>query len=392
MKNFKSIFIGAGLIAGIQGCSLEAPSREVDLRLDLSEIVRDYEEKASPSTISGFTCLGVNIVGPGIPDSSMNPTPDLSTVISGMLAGQSCGYRGVIAGPILPVSGSYPASELTLTVPSGANRLIQVFGIVDTRAGAPACATGSAFANDQSNLTPKAEIYEISRAKLDLMTGQTVSLVNNWPAGGDDSRRINCSNSSSVPAITINSITTSLTAVTNVASWTLVSSVTGTYNEYCWLENDTTVANCSWTAGSIPGTITVSGTNNAKVVSFWVRNTATGGISARYDLPSVTLDTMIPNITLIAPMGGESYTQSTTQNILWSSSDANLGANPVMIEFSQDMGVSYSMVASGVPNSGSFAWTVPVVMSPNCRIRITVSDLAGNMNQFSSPGNFSVGP
>lgn len=63
--------------------------------------------------------------------------------------------------------------------------------------------------------------------------------------------------------------------------------VTGTYADYCILENSTTVASCSWTAGTLPASFVVSSTQNAKVLSVWLRDAALN-VSARVDTNSVT--------------------------------------------------------------------------------------------------------
>ena len=51
--------------------------------------------------------------------------------------------------------------------------------------------------------------------------------------------------------------------------------VTGTYSSYCILENDTTVGDCSWLAGSLPSTYAVTSAPGAIVLSIWIRKTPT---------------------------------------------------------------------------------------------------------------------
>ena len=83
---------------------------------------------------------------------------------------------------------------------------------------------------------------------------------------------------------------------TNTTTYSLTyGTITGSYASYCILENSTTVGSCTWTAGSVPASFTVSGTNNAKVLSVWLKDSA-GNISARVDTNSVTLDTTTPSL------------------------------------------------------------------------------------------------
>ncbi len=67
------------------------------------------------------------------------------------------------------------------------------------------------------------------------------------------------------------------------------SQTNGTYSHYCILENSTTVASCSWTAGTLPSEYTIPATDAAYVLSFWIKDAA-GNVSARVDTNSVTFD------------------------------------------------------------------------------------------------------
>lgn len=77
---------------------------------------------------------------------------------------------------------------------------------------------------------------------------------------------------------------------TNSTTYNLTSTTNETAANYCILENSTVVANCSWQSGSLPSTFVVSTTNNAKILTAWVKDAA-GNISAATNSNSVTLDT-----------------------------------------------------------------------------------------------------
>lgn len=101
-------------------------------------------------------------------------------------------------------------------------------------------------------------------------------------------------------------------AQTNTASSIALSSsgLSGTYSHYCLLQNDTTVGNCVWTAGTLPASVNLTGGDGAKVISAWLR-TASGTVSSRIDSNSVTLDTVAPELGSVT-VGNSSPTTSST--------------------------------------------------------------------------------
>lgn len=108
-------------------------------------------------------------------------------------------------------------------------------------------------------------------------------------------------------------------AVTNVSPtnsqiYTLAyGAITGTYAQYCLRENNTSTAGCSWNSGSLPATFTVSSTENAKILSLWLRDAA-GNLSNRVDSNSVTLDLTVPQLASVS-ITNPSPTSSTTLNL-----------------------------------------------------------------------------
>ncbi len=68
------------------------------------------------------------------------------------------------------------------------------------------------------------------------------------------------------------------------------------------------------------------------------------------------------------PAGNETLTGGATYTITWVSAGSQSTVN---IQFSSNNGSSWSNVASGVENNGSYLWTVPSVSSDNCLLRIS---------------------
>ncbi len=102
------------------------------------------------------------------------------------------------------------------------------------------------------------------------------------------------------------------------------------------------------------------------------------------------IDAQPPLVALNAPDGGESWPLGATRYVTWSASDAS-GVDSVTILLSTDSGVTYpDVIASGVPNSGSYSWTVSGPMVATCRVRVIAHDHASNMAVDESNADFTI--
>ena len=102
---------------------------------------------------------------------------------------------------------------------------------------------------------------------------------------------------------------------------------------------------------------------------------------------TITVQDNTPKLSLLAPVGGESWFSGITKNITWS---ANAVEN-VKIEFSSDNGSSWSTVVASTPAvTGSYAWTLPNVVSANCEVKI--SDVSNASLLSVSAAAFSISP
>lgn len=174
----------------ISACSLEGKKNKSLLNLmfqgrtenPLSTFDR-VSVRSAPSDITGFSCLGVNVVGPGIADTGGQPEsfPNFGPLLA---RENSCAYRGAVAGPFY-LNGSNPIN-VSIEVPTGAPRIIQMVGVTN----AAACTPGN-FVNDTGGSTGPG-VYEIGRAVTDLFSDKAVTIVNDYPSGGDEDRRVDC--------------------------------------------------------------------------------------------------------------------------------------------------------------------------------------------------------
>ena len=84
------------------------------------------------------------------------------------------------------------------------------------------------------------------------------------------------------------------------------------------------------------------------------------------------------SVQVLAPNGGENWNGGSVHDITWSTTGS--GAF-VSIDYSTNAGSSWISVLSGTANDGSYGWTVPATVSPNCLVR--VSDTSGDPSDVS---------
>lgn len=103
-------------------------------------------------------------------------------------------------------------------------------------------------------------------------------------------------------------------------------------------------------------------------------------------------DTVPPVVSLSSPTGGELWFANSLQPILWNAID-NVAVTGIDLALSTDGGVTYPvLVASGLPNSGIFNWSIPNLPTGQARIAVTAHDGAGHTATATSPSNFTILP
>jgi hypothetical protein len=80
-----------------------------------------------------------------------------------------------------------------------------------------------------------------------------------------------------------------------------------------------------------------------------------------------TIVTM-PSLTVLTPNGGEIIILGASYDITWSSTGT---VGDVKIEYTTDNGSTWVPVIASTANDGSHTWSVPTVVSANCKIRIS---------------------
>jgi hypothetical protein len=104
-----------------------------------------------------------------------------------------------------------------------------------------------------------------------------------------------------------------------------------------------------------------------------------------YDDSDNTFSILAPTLTVLLPNGGENWNAGTIHNITWNSTGAFTDVN---IEYTTDNGINWLSVAANTTNDGTYAWTVPATLSPNCLVRI--KDAVDSSPEDTSNAIFSI--
>jgi hypothetical protein len=108
------------------------------------------------------------------------------------------------------------------------------------------------------------------------------------------------------------------------------------------------------------------------------------------DSNTFILDTQNPEVTLLAPIGGEEWFSGTYNNILWYATDSNLASTPIELYYSPDEGIHWQVITNPTENSGTYYWMIPSLSSNQMKIKIMITDSYGNIGQDFSDGLFSI--
>lgn len=102
------------------------------------------------------------------------------------------------------------------------------------------------------------------------------------------------------------------------------------------------------------------------------------------------VDTESPAVDLLAPDGGEVLHYGETFDITWTGGD-NEQILYCDLHLSPDSGASWPYVVAGAQeNTGLYEWSIPLVHSNACRIKITAYDPSWNRVSDASSGDFTI--
>jgi agmatine deiminase len=106
-------------------------------------------------------------------------------------------------------------------------------------------------------------------------------------------------------------------------------------------------------------------------------------------VPSLAPDP-VPHAALTAPNGGELWITGESHDITWTATD-DVGVTSVDLLLSTDSGATFPQtIASGLANTGSYAWTVPALFSAHARVKVVAHDADGNAGEDASDADFTL--
>lgn len=105
-------------------------------------------------------------------------------------------------------------------------------------------------------------------------------------------------------------------------------------------------------------------------------------------VPAATVDTTPPIVSVTSPSGG-SRTANSSGLITWTATDSG-GVAGVSLYLSLDNGGTYSPLALGIPNSGSYTWFPANRPSTQARVRVVAVDNAFNRGTNQSTTAFAI--
>ena len=87
----------------------------------------------------------------------------------------------------------------------------------------------------------------------------------------------------------------------------------------------------------------------------------------------------LPAAHVTAPAGGELWLAGSTQTIRWNATDTrNSSLSSVDLAYSTDGGANWTPIATAIPDSGSFDWTVPAAATDAALVRVTARAADGD--------------
>jgi hypothetical protein len=146
------------------------------------------------------------------------------------------------------------------------------------------------------------------------------------------------------------------------------------------------------TANQLTATITApdQATGGTKTITVFTPAPGGGTSNGQTLTISGAADTTPPVVSLTSPAGGESWAASSIHPITWTATD-NVLVSAVDLALSTDGGATFpTAIATGIANSGSFNWTVPLNLTTTARVRVRAFDSAGNVGSDSSHTSFAI--
>ena len=158
-----------------------------------------------------------------------------------------------------------------------------------------------------------------------------------------------------------------------------VANVKLEYSTNTGISWSTIIASTPASTGSFSWTIPNTRSNNCEVRISDTSNSALNSVSTS------TFTIYQPTISITSPVGGENWLAGSSHNITWTSSNVT----SVKLEYSTDAGTTWSpIISSTSASAGSYTWTLPVISSVQCKVKI--SDTSNTSTYNISANVFTI--
>jgi tetratricopeptide (TPR) repeat protein len=104
----------------------------------------------------------------------------------------------------------------------------------------------------------------------------------------------------------------------------------------------------------------------------------------------VLVDSTQPTVELSSPLGYEKLVPGSVLPIVWKAQDDNFGDAPIRLDYSEDNGCTWQPITDPTDNDGREDWTVPQTKAPGIMIRITATDVSGNLRSVATRSQMEV--
>ena len=103
-----------------------------------------------------------------------------------------------------------------------------------------------------------------------------------------------------------------------------------------------------------------------------------------------TTDSKLPDVTVYSPNGGETFNYLEPLSVTWTATDESFGTNPISIGISTEVGGTFTIVASNLPNTGSATVNPPGIITDYAKVKVIAVDTFGIEGADESDGYFTL--
>ncbi len=249
---------------------------------------------------------------------------------------------------------------------------------------------GSTFALVTSGISTSATSYNWTVPSDDVVTAKLKVIVTD--AGGNTHQTISSaftidSTGPGAPSSTMvnSAYTTAASATFTITSCADRSAIFVKSTAGAPLDSDAGWQTCATTAGAISYTLA---TETSYTLRVWAKD-ALGNVSATSTDHSVTKDNTSPAVSVTGPSATASSGQGNI-TITWTATDTNIATNPISLDYSANGGTSWTSIATGEANDGTYTWASPGFDGTSYRVRVTAIDQASLTTTSEQSSNWTM--